>query len=74
MFLTLNHICPNNVGCKVLQFIQQQTSRSSLITKPLAQRRSNFYKEYDEVGQILSSVTICMHNQFALSYITLHHL
>ena len=31
-------------------------------------------KEYDELGQILSLVTICIHNQFALSCITLHHL
>ena len=62
-----------DVGCKVFQFIQRWRSRSSLITKPLAQRRSSFYKEYDELGQILPPVTICMYNQFALSCITLHH-
>ena len=38
----------------------------NLVTKPLAQRRCSFYKEYDELGQILSPVIICMHNQFAL--------
>ena len=41
---------------------------------PLAQRPNNFYKEYDELGQILSPVTTCMNNQFALSCITLLHL
>ena len=70
----LTHQLKEDIGCKVLQFIQWWRSRSSLVTKPLAQRRSSFYKEYDELGQILSPVTICMHNQFALSCITLHHL
>ena len=68
----LTYQLEEDVGCKVVQFIQQWRSRSSLDTKPLAQRCSSFYKEYDELGQILSLVTICMHYQFALSCITLH--
>ena len=67
------HQLEKYVGCKVLQFIQRWRSKSFLVTKLLAQRCSSFYKEYDELGQILSPVTICMHNQFALSCITLHH-
>ena len=63
-----------DVSCKVLQFIQWWRSRSSLATKPLMQRHSNFYKEYDVLGQILFLVTNCMHNQFALNCITLHPL
>ena len=50
----LTHQLEKDVGCKVLQFIQQWRSRSSLITKPLTQRRSSFYKEDDELGQIVS--------------------
>ena len=30
---------------------------------------ATFIREYDEIGQILLSVTICMYNQFALSCI-----
>ena len=70
----LTHQLEEDVGCKVLQFIQRWRSISFLVTKPLVQKRSSFYKEYDELGQILSLVTICMHNQFVLSCITLHHL
>ena len=70
----LTHQLEEDVGCKVLKFIQRWRSRNSLVTKPLAQRRSSFYKEYDKLGQILSPITICMHNQFALSCIPLHHL
>ena len=70
----LTHQLKQEVGCKVFQFISQWRSRSSLVTKPSAQKCSSFYKEDDELGQILSSITICMHNQFALSCITLHHV
>ena len=66
----LTHQLEEDVGCKVLQFIQQWRSRSSLVTKPLAQRCSSFYKEYDELGQIVSG-----HNRHVLSLcIKLHHL
>ena len=44
----LAHQLEEDVSCKVFQFIQRWRSRSSLITKPLAQRHSSFYKEYDE--------------------------
>ena len=69
----LTHQLEEDVGCKVLQFIQQWRSISSLVTKPLVQRCSSFYNEYDELGQ-LSLVIICMHNDFPSSCITLHHL
>ena len=66
----LIHQLEEDVGCIVLQFIQQWRSRSSLVTKPLAQRRSSFYREYDELGQIVSG-----HNMHVLSLcIKLHHL
>ena len=58
----LTHQLKEDVGCKVLQFIQRWRSRSSFVAKPLAQRCNNFYKKYDELGKILSPVTICMHN------------
>ena len=70
----LTHQLKKDVGCKFFQFISQWRSRSSLVTKPLVQKRSSFYKEDDELRQILSSVTICMQNQFALSCITLHYV
>ena len=43
----LTHQLEEDVNCKVLQFIQRWRLRSSLVTNPLAQRRSSFYKEYD---------------------------
>ena len=44
-----------DVGCKVLQFIQTMKIKKLLVTIPLAQRHNSFYKEYDELGQIVSS-------------------
>ena len=38
----LTHQLEEDVGCKVLQFIWQWRWRSSLVTKPLMQRRSSF--------------------------------
>ena len=40
----LTYQLEEDVGCKVVQFIQQWRLRNSLVTKPLAQRRSSFYK------------------------------
>ena len=50
----LTHQLKEDVGCKVLQFIQRWRSRSLLVIKPSMQRRSSFYKEDDELGQIVS--------------------
>ena len=50
----LTHQLEEDVGYKILQFIQQWRSRNFFITKPLAQRHNRFYKEYDEPGQIVS--------------------
>ena len=68
----LTHQFEKDVGCKVLQFIQTMKIKKLLGCKTLG-ASSNFYKEYDELGQ-LSPVTICMYNNFASSCINLHHL
>ena len=56
----LNHQLEKNVGCKVLQFITRWKSRSSLVTKPYDVKTQQLFQEKEELGQILSPVTICM--------------
>ena len=56
----LNHQLEKDVGCKVLQFITQWRSRSSLVTKPYSVQIQQLLQKKDELRQILSSVTICM--------------
>ena len=56
----LNHQLEKNVGCKVLQFITRWKSRSSLVTKPYNVKTQQLFQEKEELGQILSPVTICM--------------
>ena len=56
----LNHQLEKDVGCKVLQFITWWRLRSSLITKPYGVQTQQLLQEKNELGQILSSVTICM--------------
>ena len=56
----LDHQLEQNVGCKVLRFITQWSSRSSLVTKPYSIQTQQLLQEKDELGQILSPVTICM--------------
>ena len=54
----LNHQLEKDVGCKVLQFITRWRSRSSLVTKPYGAQTQQLLQEKNELGQILSLVTI----------------
>ena len=56
----LNHQLEKDVGCKVLLFITRWSSRNSLVTKPYGVQTKQLLQEKDELGQILSSVIICM--------------
>ena len=56
----LNHQLEKDVGCKVFQFITRWRSQSSLVTKPYDVQTQQLLQEKDELGQILSPVTICM--------------
>ena len=56
----LNQQLEKNVGCKVLQFITQWRSRNSLVIKPYSIQIQQLLQEKDELGQILSPVTICL--------------
>ena len=56
----LNHQLEKDVGCKVLKFIIQWRSRSSLFTKPYSVQTQQLFQEKDELWQILSPITICM--------------
>ena len=62
--MRLNHQLKKNVGYKVLQFITQWRSRSSLVTKPYDVQTQQLLQEKDELGQILSQVIICMNKTF----------
>ena len=55
----LNHQLEKNVGCKVFQFITRWRSRSPFVTKPYGVQTQQLLQEKDELGQILSPVTIC---------------
>ena len=56
----LNHQPKKDVACKVLQFITRWRSRNSLVTKSYGVQTQQLLQEKDELGQILSPVTICM--------------
>ena len=56
----LNHQFEKDICCKVLQFITRWRSKSSLDTKPYGVQTQLLLQEKDELGQILSPVTICM--------------
>ena len=56
----LNHQLEKDVGCKVLHFIIQWRSRSSLVTKLYGVQTQQLLQEKDKLGKILSLVTICM--------------
>ena len=56
----LNYQLNKDVGCKVFQFITWWKSQSSLVTKPYGVQIQQLLQEKDELGQILSLVTICM--------------
>ena len=56
----LNHQLEKDVGCKILQFITWWRSRNSLVTKPYGVQTQQLHQEKNELGQILTPVTICM--------------
>ena len=56
----LNHQLEKDVGCKILQFITRWRSRNSLVAKPNDVQTQQLLQKKDELGQILSPVTICM--------------
>ena len=58
--MQLNHQLKKNIGCKILQFITRWKSRNSLVTKPHGVQTQQLLQEKDELGHILSLVTICM--------------
>ena len=58
--MRLDHQLEKDVSCKVLQFITRWRSRSCLVTKPYGVQTQQLLQEKDELGQILSPVTICM--------------
>ena len=60
----LNHQLRKDVSCKVLQFIAWWRSQSSLVTKPWGVQTQQLLQKKDELGQILSPVTICMNTTF----------
>ena len=62
--MRLNHQLEKDVGCKVLQFITWWRSQNSLVTKPYGVQTQQLLQEKDELGQILSSITICITKTF----------
>ena len=56
----LDHQLEKNVGYKILKFITRWRSWNSLVTKPYGVQTQQILQEKDELGQILSPVTICM--------------
>ena len=70
----LNHQLEKDVGCKVLQFITRWRSRNSLVTKPYGVQTQQLLQEKDELGQILSLVTICMNKTLLHIYVIVRNL
>ena len=55
-----NHQLEKDVSCKVLLFITRWRSWSCLVTKPYGIQTQQLLHKNDELGQILSLVTICL--------------
>ena len=68
--MRLNHQLEKDVGCKVLQFITRLRSQNSLVTKPYGVQTQQLFQEKDELGQILSLVTICMNTTLLHTHTT----
>ena len=56
----LDHQLEKDVGYKFLLFIIEWRSRSCLVTKPYGVQTQQLLQGKNELGQILSMVTICM--------------
>ena len=67
-----NHQLEKDVGCKVLQFITRWISWNSLVTKPYDIQTQQLLQEKNELGQILSLVTICMNKTLLHIYATFY--
>ena len=63
--MQLNYQLEKNVGCKVFQFITRWISRNSLVTKPYGVQTQQLLQKKDELGQILSPITICLNKLFS---------
>ena len=72
--MRLNHQLEKDVGRKVLQFITRWRSRNSLVTKPYGVQTQQLLQEKDELGQILSLVTICMNKTLLHIYVIVRNL
>ena len=70
----LDHQLENDVGCKVLLFITWWRSRSSLVTKSYGVQTQQLLQEKDELGKILSPVTICMNKNLLHTCATMQPL
>ena len=66
----LDHQLEKDVSYKILQFITRWRSRSSLVKKPYCVQTKQLLQEIDELGQILSPVTICMNKTLLHTYAT----
>ena len=65
-----NHQLQKVVGYKVIQFITRWRLGSSLVTKPYGAQTQQLLHKKDELGQILSLVTICL-NKFCSTLVQL---
>ena len=66
----LNHELEKNVGCRVFQFITRWRSRNSLVTKPYGVQTQQLLQKKDELGQVLSLITICINKTFLHTCVT----
>ena len=64
-----NHQLEKDAGYKVLQFINTMKITKLLGYKTLRHTTQQLLQEKDELGKILSPVTICLNKTFALSFI-----
>ena len=65
-----DHQLKKDVGCKVLLFITRWRSWSCLVTKLYGVQTHQLLQEKDELGQILSPVTICMNTTLLYTHTT----
>ena len=72
--MRLDHQLKKDVGCKVLQFITRWRSWSCLVTKPYGVQTQQLLQEKDELGQILSPITICINKTLLHTCGTVHNL
>ena len=69
-----NYQLKKDVGCKVFQFITRWRSRNSFVTKSYGVQTQQLLQKKDELGQILSPVTICMNKTLLYTHATVQPL